>query len=258
MAHGQHVVGEYIESNAPIEACVFITHLHLDHLIGLPFFTPMYMKDATIDLFGPRMGHFDSFEEAVASLIHPPFFPVPLHEMSAVKRFHDMTEAHTVYFLEDGDGPIQRLDAHPSQPPPPAEKVAVRVECMRGYNHPKSGVLLYKVVAGDKSVVYATDTEGYVHGDQRLTEFAHGADVLIHDAMYTSDRYISMPSPTQGYGHSTVEIATEVARRADVGRLFLFHHDPTSTDDDLDAVAELGAASFEATEVARDGLTVEV
>lgn len=258
ISHGNEVIAESVASGEPIESFIFVTHLHLDHLIGLPYFAPMYIPSATLHFWGPRMAHFATFEEAITTFIHPPFFPVPVHEMPAVKHFNDLTEAHAVYFLKGEPQPIQVLHSHPGSPAPDPDQVEVAVHCMRGFNHPKSGVLLYKVVYDGRAVVYATDTEGYVHGDQRLMKFSQGADVLIHDAMYTSDRYISMPSPTQGYGHSTVEIAAKVAALSSVDRLYLFHHDPASTDEDLDAVAALGRSHFERAEVAYDGLVVEV
>ncbi len=129
---------------------------------------------------------------------------------------------------------------------------------MRGYNHPKSGVNIYKVVYDGRSMVYATDTEGYVNGDRRLLQFARGAELLIHDAMYTEARYVSMPVPTQGYGHSTVEIATSLAEKAGVKRLALFHHDPVHDDAALDEVGALGQALFAPTVMARDGLEIDL
>jgi ribonuclease BN (tRNA processing enzyme) len=256
--HGNQMLRRYASEKVAMRADIFITHLHLDHLMGLPFFSPIYLPQASVNVWGPRMGAYPSFEAALNTLIHPPFFPVPIHEMQAAKTFHDITEAHSVYYLKDQAMPVMLRKNHPDTVLPDPDDIEVEVHCMRGFNHPKSGVLLYKVIYQGHTIVYATDTEGYVHGDQRLSTFAMGADVLIHDAMYTSDRYTSMPSPTQGYGHSTVEIAADVATRADVKKLLLFHHDPSSTDDDLDAIGEMGKRAFAHTEVARDGLTIEI
>ncbi len=117
---------------------------------------------------------------------------------------------------------------------------------------------IYRITYDGRSVVYATDTEGYVTGDQRLIHFAKKTDLLIHDAMYTQDRYTSMPVPTQGYGHSTVEIAATTAKQAAVEKLVLFHHDPLSTDDDLDNVGKVGSGLFENTVVGREGLVLYI
>jgi ribonuclease BN (tRNA processing enzyme) len=234
--------------------------MHLDHLFGLPFFGPMYMPQATMRIFGPRMGPYKSLEETLNTLIHTPFFPVNLYEMHGVHHFHDITDAHAIYFLHDQAEPLVVRYNHPSEKHlvPSPERVEVEVRCHRGFNHPKCGVFIYKVIYQGKSVVYASDTEGYVQGDQRLIKFATGSDVLIHDAMYTSDRYISMPSPTQGYGHSTIDIACANAELAGVKRLVLFHHDPNSTDEDIDAAAAHAKELFAGAEAAYDGLVIEL
>ena len=256
--YGYALLKAHSEGKRALRADIFITHLHLDHLLGLPFFAPMYMPQSNVNVWGPRMGAYPSFEAALETLIHPPFFPIPIHEMQAKKSFHDISEAEVMYYLRGRSMPAQLVPSYPDAELPEAGDIELEVHCMRGYNHPKSGVLLYKIVYRGRSIVYATDTEGYVHGDQRLIRFAQGADVLIHDAMYTSARYTSMPSPTQGYGHSTVEIATDVAKRAGVKRLILFHHDPGSTDEALDEVERLGRSQFADCEVARDGMVIEI
>ena len=258
--HSRDLLAEYSKTLRPIEAHIFFTHMHLDHIIGLPYFAPMYMPDATVHLWSPLMGHFKTVQETFEAFISPPFFPVPLHEMESVKHFYEIGEPHVIYFLHGQAQPLCLRPKHPSDRArlPSAEQIEVEVHCLRGFNHPKSGVLLYKVIYQGKSVVYATDTEGYVHGDQRLIRFAQDAQVLIHDAMYTSDRYISMPTPTQGFGHSTVEIAARVAQQANAKTLYLFHHDPNSDDDALDAVEALGQSFFPQSVAARDGQVVQI
>lgn len=260
VAHGHDLLKTYAQDQAPITTNLFMTHWHQDHFIGLPFFSPMYMQDSTIRVWAPLMGGMPSVQKTLETVITPPFFPVPLHEMGALKSYHTMAEYFAVYFFKDDRPPLRVRANHPSEKHliPPDDEIDAQVHCMRGYNHPKSGVLLYKIICGGKTIIYATDTEGYVHGDQRLEKFAQGADILIHDAMYTSDQYISMPTPTQGFGHSTVKIATTVAHSANVKRLYLFHHDPTSTDTDLDRVQSIAQGLFKESFCAQDDLVVDL
>lgn len=258
--HSDSIVNAYTGNGTPVYSCVLVSHAHLDHLMGLPYFAPLYMVDATVDILGPRNPVHESFEETIDSFMSPPYFPVPRYEMNADIRIRNFGEADVLYFIKGQRSPVSVRAGHPDHAGsvPHEDQVVLEVHCMRGYNHPKSGVNIYKFVAGDKTLVYATDTEGFVHGDQRLIDFAHGADILIHDAMYTDERYTSMPAPTQGYGHSTVEIATRVAENAEVGQLFLFHHAPASDDAELDRVDEMGKSQFANTQVAADGLEVEI
>jgi phosphoribosyl 1,2-cyclic phosphodiesterase len=260
VAHSDDLIKRYVRDKRPLETHIFISHAHLDHLIGLPYFTPMYMADASVSIWGPRNMRFGSFEETIDAFMSPPFFPVPRYEMQADFRFADFGEADAVYFVADEQTPIQCRPNHPrtKDQVPAAEDIELSVECMRGYSHPKSGVNIYKVRANGKTLVYATDTEGFVKGDRRLIEFARGADILVHDAMYTEERYTSMPGPTQGFGHSTVQIATSLAEAAGVEQLLLFHHDPTNEDSTLDELESRGQELFRNTQVARDGMEIEL
>lgn len=248
------------DDGRPIEAHLFISHVHLDHITGLPYFAPIYLEDTSIWMFGPQNMHFSSFEETVDAFMAPPFFPIPRYEMGAEFNFSEINESDIVYFLRGEAAPVQVRARHPRHQAevPPSASVEVRVECMRGYNHPKSGVNIYKVIAGGKTLVYATDTEGFVSGDRRLIEFSRGADVLIHDAMYTQERYTAAVASTQGFGHSTVQIATNLANEAGVGKLLLFHHDPANDDDTLDRMEAKGKELFAETYMARQGLKLDL
>lgn len=260
LEHSDALMERYSEEGGPLKSYLFFTHSHLDHLIGLPYFGPLYVPDSYVHMWGPRTARFDSFGDTIEHFVHPPFFPVPLWEMPADIHFSDISEADVVYFLHEFDEPIQLRPNSPnvSDQAPGPDAVELTVETMHGFNHPKSGVNHYKITYDDKTFVYATDTEGYRGGDRRLADFAEGADVLVHDAMYTKEEYIDSPTPTQGYGHSTVSGAAALADRADVERLLLFHHAPSSSDDELDSIAELGQSKFERTSLAYDGLTIEI
>ncbi len=243
----------------PLLTYLFFTHAHYDHLCGMPYFAPFYIPSATTYIFGPRSPYM-TFEEAMGRFLHPPFHPVPLYEMQGRKIWGQVEESDTFFFLKDVEAPVSVRMSHPTErkKAPNPEHVELKISCMRGYNHPKSGVILYKIEGGGKSVVVATDVEGYVDGDQRLIAFAKGADVLIHDAMYTQDQYTKMPVPPQGWGHSTVEIAARVAEAADVGRLYLVHHDPNHNDEQIEAIEAIAQAIFPASYAARDGVEVKL
>lgn len=242
----------------PVEAYFFFSHAHLDHILGLPYFAPLYMPDSTLWMFGPRNLRFDSFQATLDAIIAPPFFPVPRYEMASDWHFSDINQSETVYFVRDEPHPHQVKARHPHHQTrvPPQTSVEAQVECMHGLSHPKSGVNIYKITVEGRSLVYATDIEGYVEGDRRLLEFARGADVLVHDAMYTAERYTHPVAPTQGFGHSTVKIAADLARAAGVGQLVLFHHDPTNTDDVLDQLEAEAQSYFPASILAYDGLEI--
>lgn len=247
-------------SAAPVEAAIFISHAHLDHILGLPYFTPFHLPDASVWAFGPQNPHYTSFEATLDTILSPPYFPVPRYEMPAEIEMHNISEADVVYFVRGERAPRSLKARHPAHQRalPAADEVEVKVECLRGYSHPKCGVNFYRITAGDKVLVYATDTEGFVHDDRRLIEFSRGADVLIHDAMYADEQYYSAQRPTQGYGHSTPEIAARIAQAADVKQLILFHHDPANDDDALDKLQARAKTYFAATQMAFDGLKISL
>jgi ribonuclease BN (tRNA processing enzyme) len=118
--------------------------------------------------------------------------------------------------------------------------------------------LLYRVCRRDKSIVYATDIEQKRRANPDIIDFIRGADLLIHDAQYLDTEYFSRSTPRKGWGHSTVERATEVARRAGVKRLVLFHHEPTHDDATVKRIEKLGRQSFRQTVAAYEGLELKV
>jgi ribonuclease BN (tRNA processing enzyme) len=110
-------------------------------------------------------------------------------------------------------------------------------------------------------VVYATDTEGYVSGDRRLAKFAHGADLLIHDAQYTDEHYLGLVpglAVTQGYGHSTISMACQAAYATEVKQLALFHHAPEYNDNQLDEIGKTARTLFPNTIVSHEGLEIHM
>ena len=239
---------------AHIVAAMFFSHMHHDHTQGFPFFPPVYMETTRLHIYGPRMMN-TNFESGLANALLSPLFPVELADMRAQKLIHNIYENDVVLFPEPGGTPVmaKKRDDLSGYGPDIA-----RVHCGHTYAHPNGGSLVYRIEHAGRSVVFATDVEGYVGGDQRLIRFAAGADVLIHDAQYEAGRYTGYPAPVQGFGHSTPEMAAEVARAAGVGRLFLTHHDPGSDDDRVEALERNAQGLFPKVEAAREGVTVEL
>ena len=258
---GKELVGAHFASGAPgpLVSYLFHTHCHYDHICGFPYYAPLYVPDTTTWVFGPR-NPLCSFEEALRTFVHTPYHPVPLYEMEGELRFGEIREPEAVFFVKGQVDPvvvnIKHSELRKAAPAPEDTDVVVR--CLRGYNHPKSGVMFYRIEHAGRSVVVATDTEGYVFGDRRLARFASGASVLIHDAMYTKGTYTSDILPTQGWGHSTVRCALQVAELASVGRTYLVHHDPNHGDATLRDMERDARKVHPNAEIARDGTVVDL
>ncbi len=157
--------------------------------------------------------------------------------------------------LDQGKEPrIRNIYRHEPVTPP----TAVQISVLNSTAHAGEAVSIYKITWSAKSMVYATDTEGYVGGDTRLIEFARGADLLIHDAQYTQSEYVTSPRPKQGWGHSTPEMATSTAKAAQVKKLALFHHDPNHDDETLAEIERKAQQDFPNTILAYEGLTIEL
>ena len=235
----------------PLELTLLFSHLHHDHMQGFPFFAPAYMPNAKLHIFGPGVTS-ETLEQVLENNQSPTTFPVGLREMAATKNIHSLRESQVIVWDEMGVG-IEEAGTELD-----SEALVVRIH--KSYAHP-GGVYIYRVEWRGQSIVYATDTEGYVGMDRRLVQFTRGTDVLIHDAQYREEHYRGQvkgfPS-TQGYGHSTVTMACEVAAAAEVGRLVLFHHDPSYEDDVVDAIEHEARTRFENTVAAYEGLEISL
>jgi phosphoribosyl 1,2-cyclic phosphodiesterase len=244
---GRDLVRRARADGRALEPVIFISHLHHDHTQGFPFFIPAYLPNARLHIFGPGASD-DALARVLDSNQSPPTFPVGLREMAAVKNIRSLRETDAVAIGEE-DVWVGAAGQNSGE---------VSVKIMHSYAHP-GGVYVYRVEWRGRSIVYATDTEGYVGTDRKLVDFARGADILIHDAQYSSEHYngqmTGFPS-TQGYGHSTAEMACEVASAAGVGRLVLFHHEPAYGDETITAIEAGARAKFPNTIAAYEGLTL--
>jgi phosphoribosyl 1,2-cyclic phosphodiesterase/DNA-binding response OmpR family regulator len=216
---GAHGLGQdLMESGVhPLRGHILITHTHWDHIQGIPFFDPLFVPGNEWDIYAPR-GLGSSLRESLAGQMQYTYFPVTLEELGAAIRYHDLVEGD----FEVGD-------------------IKVRTLYM---NHPAL-TLGYRLEADGVSVVYACDHEPhsrqYAQGtgtmseqDRRHIEFMQGADLVIHDAQYTTTEY----TDKLGWGHTLVACAVDMCRTAGVRRLALTHHDPLRNDDHVDALCE--------------------
>ena len=214
---GAHELGQQIvaANPEPVRGHMLISHTHWDHIQGFPFFAPLFRAGSEWDVYAPRQ-RGKSLQEILAGQMQYTYFPVPLGELAATIRYHELTEGEF-------------------------ELGGVRV-MTRYLNHP-APVLGYRLEAGGVSVVYATDHEPHsrhhpggqkpadgtapVHAeDKRHIEFLSKADLVIHDAQYTLEEYPEHLS----WGHCPAEWAVDFAVAAHAKRLALYHHDPSRTD----------------------------
>ena len=253
---GTGIIGlgkELLKKNrGPLVLNLFLSHTHHDHLLGFYFFDPLFDKRNLINIFGPR-SEKRSLAETLRAAMEPALFPIGL----------DALDAKTMIWSLIGD---ERIDLrHNRQAPKITEASGNRnnhdqqpiILTHSSPAHP-NGVMLYRVFYGRKSVVYATDIEQQPGGYPDVIEFARDADVLIHDAQYLESEYKSRTNPRKGWGHSTVESATDVAKKAGVKRLVLFHHEPTHDDRCVDRIAKLARRRFPATVVAAEGMAIKL
>ncbi len=251
---GYQLLRQHDETGEPIFATILFSHTHHDHTQGFPFFRPAYLGSSTLYMFGPKMFRED-LKEAIARAMLPPSFPVELEELNSLKIIRNIEESEVILLQPGVPEPIVRNVYRQDHVTSPAE---VEIRLYKGYAHPKDGVLIYRISWQGRSLVFASDTEGYVGDDARLIHFTRHADLLIHDAQYTEEEYARGPRPKQGYGHSTPQMAVQVARLAEVKRLVLFHHDPHHDDEQIAAMEREAQHLFPNTIAAREGLELTI
>jgi len=242
-----------VAEGKPINATLLFTHTHHDHTQGFPFFNPIYLSSTTLHVFGPRTLHED-LEQVLSRAMLPPVFPVTFDQLPCARVMRNLSEGETIV-LNNGNATPHVMVEHRNPSPLLPDSVVIRF--LRSHAHPQ-GVFIYRIEYANQAVVYATDTEGYASGDQRLINFSHGAQVLIHDAQYLQSEYTNRVMPKQGWGHSTWEMAVEVAEAAGVERLVLFHHEPEHDDNMLDELEKQAQKAFPGSILAREGMTIEL
>lgn len=254
---GSHMVSpDYRQT--PIDADLFFTHTHSDHIIGFPFFAPLYIPGTKLRIYGPVTYDEDSLEKIISSHMSYHFFPVRLAELAAEMVYNELKEGS--YELGDGITVTTRYLNHPLLCFGYRFEHQGRVICTAFDNEPFRNLFARHPGKPDDDDSIALEGENVAAQENtRLENFFAGADLLISDAQYLQQEY---ESSRLGWGHSPVEHAIDAARRAQVKRLALFHHDPERTDAQIDALAALyckhGQEKGMEIFFAREGMRIEI
>jgi phosphoribosyl 1,2-cyclic phosphodiesterase len=190
------------------ELPILMTHTHLDHIQGFPFFTPFFVRGNQIRILGAEAGP-TSLEQVLQNKLNPHYSPL--------YGLENLAAGVTVERITSGDSLT-------------IDDFAIRCVALP---HGNTTTLGFRVEADGAAAGFITDVEypGGAPIDAAL-DLVRGVDLLIHDAMYSDEEYPGR----RGWGHSSVGTAIAVAERAGARRLALFHHNPDATDDDLDAM----------------------
>ena len=226
---GLRLLGMELNEAGSVDTDILLTHTHIDHIAGMPFFVPLFKPGNRLRIHAGHLWDNDvRLRDVFLRLIEAPIFPVPLEAVGAEISFEE---------FRAGD----RLDLR--------EGVVIRTAPL---NHP-NGATGYRIEWDGKSVCYVTDTE-HVEGeiDANILALIEDTDIFIYDATYTAEEYPAF----RGWGHSTWEAGAALAERGRVGRYVIFHHAPEHTDDDMDRIAERAQKTFGSTVVAQEGLVL--
>ena len=191
----------------PLQATALLTHLHFDHILGIPFFGPLHDPGARLTVFGPGQPR-STLKEALHAAVQPPVFPI---------------------HMEQFRGELITVDLG-------AEDFSIGSAKVMARPVPHSGITLgFRIEAEGRSVAYMSDHQAPL--DRRtipeaVLELCAGVDLLIHDGQYTDDEF----SDKADWGHSTAAYAVHVAAESGARRLLLSHHDPSHTDRELDRI----------------------
>jgi phosphoribosyl 1,2-cyclic phosphodiesterase len=206
---GLRSFAEHQPTDGSFRGAALVSHLHWDHVQGLPFFPPIDREGAVMDVYGPRQDG-TSLADCFDAFMRPPYFPVRASDLRGKLRFHD---------LGDEDLAIGGAKVLARQVPHVGATLGYRVEC------------------DGATLAYVSDHQappGLNRVDPAVLELCDGVDLLIHDAQYTPAEFACK----EGWGHCTVDYALLVAKQARAHRLVLFHHDPAHDDDEIDALLE--------------------
>ena len=236
---GLRYFGDTLEPGARFVGTCLLSHLHWDHIQGLPFFAPLLQEGSDITMYGPRQEGDATLASVFASTICPPLFPVELSMLPG-----------DIDFVDCWESMFQ------------VTTTSTQVDIMSRPIPHVGNTLGYRVSAHGRSVAYLSDHQMPTNRAPAMSagarELCAGADLIIHDAQFTPSEF----ALKSNWGHCTIEYAVWVAAESRAKRLALFHHDPSHDDDMLDRLtakaAECGREFGVEVFAAREGHTIEV
>lgn len=227
---GAESLGRQLEKEGVKDIDLFFSHCHLDHIVGLPFFAPLYDRDVSVRIYA---GHFEdamTCRQMAEDFMAAPFFPITPKMFKAQIEYRDFRPTDTL-----------------------RPKEGIEIATLR-LNHP-NGCVGYRVNYGGRSVCYMTDTE-HTPGQRSgaIVAAIRDADVMIYDCSYTDTEF----ECCRGYGHSTWQEGVRLCQAGNVKRLIIFHHRPGRDDEALRRIEAEAQAIFPGAIVGRTGLELDI
>jgi phosphoribosyl 1,2-cyclic phosphodiesterase len=228
---GLRALGNYLVKDKTVRECdIFLTHCHLDHITGMPFFAPFFLDGYHIRIWAGNLLPQESIEHVMRRMMSSPLFPVPLEIFKAKIEFHDFSS-----------GDVLR----------PYDDVIVKTAPL---DHP-DGASGYRLEHDGRVFALLSDTEGFPgKHDKDLVSLARNADLIVYDATFTEQEIVSHI----GWGHSTWARGIKLAEEAGAKQLCLFHHDPSHDDNFMDALAAEASKARPGTITAREGQIIDI
>jgi ribonuclease BN (tRNA processing enzyme) len=220
-------IGSYLKESKPHikKADLFLTHLHIDHIQGIPSFAPVFDKEFELNIYCDNSKNF-SFKDTVYTLFNQPLSPIGNKGIKARINF---------------------IPLIPEEPETITIDAGLSVDFMKENSHPHAGVLIYRINVENSHILYATDVESPCGFEKKYLEFIKGADILIHDSQYFDADYYSNENSKKGFGHSTVSMAAANAIKCEVKKLFLFHYSHRYSDKDVEKMLKEARKKFKNT-----------